>query len=479
MMHDPTQHIHALFQTFSEQTITHIDKLPQSGSDRRYFRVHVTPADASGKNTFIVAYSQHTEENNNFIRYAAFFKSHGIRVPEVLAVSDNQQWYVQEDLGYTSLLDVVLKQGFTENVYKLYEQALSQLASMQVAGKALTDSNAPVFDQQAILHDLLYFKFYFADVHPISYDKSALFQELQKLASETAALLPKYFMFRDFQSRNIMVHQNEVYCIDFQGAMQGHPAYDAASLLYQAKASLPDDWKEKLFKHYLLCFQQHAPVHTTTFTQAYRSMVFIRMLQTLGAYGFRGLIEKKAHFISSIAPALNQLREALPAYQLQHYPELKKVLQALTGEDVLKKYKVVQAKEDTPLVVHINSFSFIKRGYPAAESDNGGGYVFDCRGILNPGRLEEFKTQTGRDPGVIDFLESQTRMKDFLQHVYNVVDITVENYIERGFDHLTVNFGCTGGQHRSVYAADALSKHLRDKYNVPTIVHHLEQTFNA
>lgn len=479
MMHDPTQDIQTLFSSYSEQTLTHIDKLPQSGSNRQYYRLHIAVNNASVQNTCIAAWSNDTKENDAFIRYSQFFKARGIRVPEILAVSGDRHLYLQEDLGYTSLLDVLLQQGFTEKVYRLYEQALSQLAVMQVAGKELIQSSTPVFDEQAILQDVLYFKFYFADVHSVPYDKAMLFQELQTLSAETASMLPRYFMFRDFQARNIMVHQDEVYFIDYQGAMQGHPTYDVASLLFQAKAALPDTWKENLFKHYVSSFQQQAPVHNTTFTQAYRSMVFIRMLQTLGAYGFRGLIEKKPHFISSIAPALKQLRDILPSYRLSQYPELQKVLQTLTGEAVRNKYAVVKAEEDTPLVVHINSFSFIKRGYPAAASENGGGYVFDCRGILNPGRLEAFKTQTGRDSGVIHFLETQTRMNDFLRHVYEVVDITVENYIERGFDHLTVNFGCTGGQHRSVYAADALSKHLREKYNVPTVVNHLEQSFNA
>lgn len=478
MMHDPTQDIQTLFSNFSTQTISHIDALPQSGSNRRYYRVHVSNAEGSEPDTYMAAWSVDVAENETFMRYSAFFKSRGIHVPEVLSVSADRQLYLLEDLGNTSLMDLVLKEGYTDRVFQLYEKALSQLAAMQIAGKELIQSSMPVFDAEAILQDLLYFKYYFADVHQVAYNKALLFRELQQLSSETAAMLPRYFMFRDFQSRNIMIRNGEVYFIDYQGAMQGHPAYDAASLLYQAKASLPETWKEQLFKQYLLYFQQHAPVHSGTFTQAYRSMVFIRMLQTLGAYGLRGLIEKKSHFISSIAPALHQLRDMLPLYALQQYPELSKVLTSLTHESMLQQYVGVKANEQTPLVVHIYSFSFIKRGYPEAQSDNGGGFVFDCRGILNPGRLEAFKTQTGRDAAVMHFLETQTRMNDFLKHVYEVVDITVENYIERGFDHLTVNFGCTGGQHRSVYAADALSKHLREKYQVATVVHHLEQSFD-
>jgi aminoglycoside/choline kinase family phosphotransferase len=466
----------AFVEQHAHYKVTEVLQLPKSGSDRIYFRVSYTKPDDHSIGSLLVVREHQVREQQDFIAFSRFFKSVDIPVPEILFVSENSMMYAVEDLGSSALLDVVVSKGLTDEVFELYKNALEKLVQMQVKGTGLFP--LPSFDASAVLHDLLYFKFYFADVHAVQYNKTALLKELETLSVALTAQTCPYFMFRDFQARNILVKNNRVYFIDYQGGMEGNPLYDVVSLLFQAKASLPDAWKRKLKNAYVHAMQPFRPDYHVTDDELYQ-MALLRMLQTLGAYGFRGLFQGKEHFKGSIGPALQQLKQTLPNIQIQTYPELQSLLQQLTEASVLEKYESVKADVTSPLVVHINSFSFIKRGYPDEKSKNGGGYVFDCRGILNPGRLEVFKTQTGRDRGVMEFLETQTRMPEFLEDVFKVVDITVENYIERKFDHLTVSFGCTGGQHRSVYAADALAAHLKNKYGIKVVVQHLEQQFDA
>jgi hypothetical protein len=285
-------------------------------------------------------------------------------------------------------------------------------------------------------------------------------------------------MFRDFQSRNILVRPDRsVHFIDFQGGMRGAPQYDVASMIWQARANLPDEWKNKLLEDYIDAFETviDDKVDRPIFKSQYYGYVLIRLLQVLGAYGFRGLFERKAQFLTSIPQALANLKwfmeERSPGISV---PEFRKVLDICVQDEIVERFTPVNATEQTPLLVRIYSFSY-KKNLPADETGNGGGFVFDCRGILNPGRLEPFKVQTGRDKPVKDFLEQQTRMPEFLNSVFDIVDISVEDYIRRGFESLSVSFGCTGGQHRSVYAADALARHLRNKFKVKTDVKHLVQ----
>jgi len=284
-------------------------------------------------------------------------------------------------------------------------------------------------------------------------------------------------MFRDFQSRNILVDKGKVHFIDFQGGMKGALQYDVASMLWQAKAELSDEWKNSLLEYYMDCVEEilSTKIDRLRFASQYNGYVLIRLLQVLGAYGFRGLFERKAHFLTSIPLALRNFKWFLANKQVGIVlPEFERLLKLMVEETVIHRFEPLRADENTPLVVHINSFSY-KNGIPEDGSGNGGGYVFDCRGILNPGRIKEFKTLTGRDKEVKDYLEQQTLMPEFLNNIYNIVDISVEDYIKRGFGSLLVNFGCTGGQHRSVYATDALARHLRNKFNVKVDIHHIEQ----
>ncbi|HMR91994.1 MAG TPA: RNase adapter RapZ, partial [Chitinophagaceae bacterium] len=324
----------------------------------------------------------------------------------------------------------------------------------------------------------LYFKYYFLDALRKPYDKQKLIDDFEAISNYLTHTEYKFFMFRDFQSRNIMVDtNNDVHFIDYQGGMKGAPQYDVASMLWQARANLPDEWKGKLLDDYMNAFEKLIPgkLDRAIFKSQYNGYVLIRLLQVLGAYGFRGLFERKAQFLTSIPLALKNLKEFFEHQSIGIVvPEFKKVLNICVDEAVIRQFTPTQAMEATPLVVKICSFSY-KQELPADDSGNGGGFVFDCRGILNPGRVESMKTRTGRDKEVKDYLEQQTRMPEFLNSVFDIVDISVEDYIRRGFESLTVSFGCTGGQHRSVYAADALARHLRNKFKVKTEVKHLVQ----
>jgi UPF0042 nucleotide-binding protein len=454
-----------------------VDVLPQSGSDRRYFRLY----DENG-NTVIGTHGINVPENESFIYFADHFREIKLYVPKILAVSYDKMVYLQEDLGNISLLSVLEEKGCTEEVYGLFRESLHQLARLQVLGdegldykKCLTNEE---FGKQAIMADLLYFKYYFLDALRKPYDKQKLIDDFEALSTYLTFTEYKYFMFRDFQSRNIFVTENRnVHFIDFQGGMKGAPQYDAASMIWQARANLPDEWKNNLLEDYIDSFETIISnnIDRDVFRSQYNGYVLIRLLQVLGAYGFRGLFERKAQFLTSIPLALTNLRWFIENNSLGIVvPEFRRVLNLCIDEEVIHRFTPVQADENTPLTVRICSFSY-RKGIPPDESGNGGGFVFDCRAIDNPGRYEQFREIHGRDKPVIEYLERQTRMQDFLNSVFDIVDISVEDYIKRGFTNLAVNFGCTGGQHRSVYAADALARHLRNKYKVKIDLCHLVQ----
>ncbi|MFZ1451982.1 MAG: phosphotransferase, partial [Ferruginibacter sp.] len=397
-MHSTTDKIKELFSSFSKAEITAIDKLPQAGSERHYFRIH-TP-----DKSFIATYGANLKENESFIYFSKHFKKKNLQVPAVLCINDERSIYLQEDFGDISLLNKLEENGFTTAAYDLYKKSLQQLALLQIKGhegldykKCLTNSS---FGKQAIMADLLYFKYYFLDALRQPYDKQKLIDDFEALSNYLSHTEYKYFMFRDFQSRNIMVTpyfggsgngtnevQGEVHFIDYQGGMKGAPQYDVASLLWQAKANLPDEWKQHLLEDYMDAFEKvvEEPIDKDVFRSQYNGYVLIRLLQVLGAYGFRGLFERKAHFLTSIPLALQNLKWFVQNQSLGiAVPEFKKVLELCVSNEVIQEFTPVQATDQTPLLVTISSFSFIKTGYPKDETKNGGGFVFDMRGILNP-----------------------------------------------------------------------------------------------
>ena len=467
--------INKLFETLTGQPFEHIITLPESGSDRTYFRIYFD------NKTYIATHNLNIKENQTFINFSRHFKEKELPVPGVYAVSNDNTIYIQEDLGSTSLLNQLEEHGPNDFVYTLFCKSLEKLAQIQIAGHKGLDYNwcltAKEFGRQAIMSDLLYFKYYFLDTLKLPYDKQAMLDDFEALSSYLTKTEYKYFMFRDFQSRNIIVNNNEVYFIDYQGGMQGALQYDVASLLWQAKAGLSNDWKNNLLDFYIERVNEllDAPVNKTLFVNQYHGYVLIRLLQVLGAYGFRGLFERKAHFLASIPLALNNLKWFMTHYQAGiALPEFDRMLNIIVEDEIINRFAAIQATENTPLVVKIKSFSY-KKGIPQDESSNGGGFVFDCRGILNPGRFDAYKTISGKDKPVIEFLEQQTKMNSFLNSAFDMVDISVEDYIKRNFNSLAINFGCTGGQHRSVYAAEQMARHLKNKYKLNVELQHTNQ----
>lgn len=464
-----------LFEQSVRMPVLSIEKIPQSGSDRIYFRI------IAQQLTYVATYGKNTKENDTFIYFTNHFRSCGSPVPQILAVNKEKTIYIQEDLGNISLLNQLDELGYCNEVYALFQSSLKQLAHLQIKGDQQLDYKRCItsreFGRQAIMSDLLYFKYYFLDTLQIPYDKEKLLAEFDELSGFLTDSDHKYFMFRDFQSRNIMVRDGQIHYIDYQGGMKGALQYDVASLLWQARAELPEEWKNNLLEYYIDCAQSMlvTPIDKPRFISQYNGYVLIRLVQVLGAYGFRGLFERKAHFLTSIPLALNNLKSFLTNKSAGiELPEFARLLKLIIAPEVVNRFKPVQADEKTPLVVCINSFSY-KRGIPEDISGNGGGFVFDCRGLLNPGRFEEYKKLTGRDKSVQDFLEQRTKMAEFLNSIFTIVDISVEDYIKRGFGNLQISFGCTGGQHRSVFAADKLARHLKNKFKVRIELNHVEQ----
>jgi aminoglycoside/choline kinase family phosphotransferase len=464
--------IENLFFTWKNCAANRIEKLPQSGSDRIYFRIYLN------NETFIGTHNLNVKENNTFINFSNHFKSKNLPVPEIFCVNDEQTIYIQQDLGTESLLNKLEQNGYSDYVYALFQKSLTALANIQIKGGKGLDYDlcltAKEFGKQAILSDLLYFKYYFLDTLRLPYDKQQMLNDFEALSSYLTHTEHKHFMFRDFQSRNIIINNDEVHFIDYQGGMKGALQYDVASLLWQAKADLSEEWKNNLLNFYIDEVDKllKQPIDRTTFVSQYNGYVLIRLLQVLGAYGFRGLFERKAHFLASIPLALKNLQFFLNNKRVGIItPEFDRILKIIASDEIIERFTPIQANEQTGLIIKINSFSY-KKEIPKDETENGGGFIFDMRGILNPGRFDEYKKLSGKDKSVIDFLEQRTRMNEFLNSVWDLVDINVEDYLKRGFDNLMINFGCTGGQHRSVYAAEQTARHLRNKYKVKVILNH-------
>lgn len=458
-----------LFEQYFHQMPTHVVQLQQSGSDRIYFRLNNTLHSCIG------CYGKDIHENETFIHHAVHFKNKGVSVPEVYLKSEDSLYYVQEDLGDVSLYSLLKKNGVNQDNYSHLKRVIEHLAFLQIKGAEDFDFSTcyPIqqFNRSSMFWDLNSFKYYFVRMARVHFNEPLLNKDFHALCDYLLEEPNQYFMFRDCQSRNIIIHNNQPYFIDFQGGRKGALQYDIASLLWQAGAKIPMDIRTNLFDNYVSAIQQYITIDEQDFRDRYKGFILIRILQVLGAYGFRGLIEQKAHFIESILPALENLK--LFVGNIPHLPELNKVIEQLIQADIFQP-KNFNSKTDAKLVVTINSFSF-KRGIPTDDSGNGGGFVFDCRGIHNPGRYEPYKLLNGKDAPVIEFLETKTIIKDFLNHVYNLIDINISDYVERNFEHLQINFGCTGGQHRSVYCAEQTAKYIKEKYNIKVDIRHIER----
>ena len=418
------------------------------------------------------------EENAAFLAFSKHFRRHGLPVPEIYAEDLANGAYLEEDFGDTTLFEFLSKNrsgpDIAPQAIEAYRKVVGVLPRFQVeAGRDLDYSVCypnPSFDRQSIAWDLNYFKYYFLRLAGILFNEQALEDDFSRLTEFLLAAPRDYFLYRDFQSRNIMLRNGDPYFVDYQGGRKGALQYDIASLLYDAKADLPPELRQQLLDHYLDRLSSFIPLDREAFLRHYYAYVYIRVMQALGAYGFRGFYERRVHFLQSVPYALKNLRWLL------HNVRLPIPLPALMNafKDMLSSEKLQSLATDADnLVVRIFSFSF-HHSLPADETGNGGGFIFDGRSLPNPGREERFKTLTGKDAPVIDYLNQQETVHQFLASVYSLVDSSLANYQQRGFKNLMVSFGCTGGQHRSVFLAEQLAKRLRSRNGLEVVVRHLE-----
>lgn len=457
-------HISALLAGNNYPPAVEIVELPSSGSNRHYFRVSLRDQES-----LLAAFNRDVSENIAWYSFSQHFHQLGLRVPRIFCRDETYTYFLLQDLGNTDLLSMATASP-PALVEETYRMVLKDLLRFQVEGIRGLDLDvaypAGRLDRNSIMWDLNYFKYYFVKPHELPFDEGKLELDFQAFAAKLLEAGGGYFMYRDFQARNILLHEGEPWYIDFQGGREGPLMYDVASLLYQARANLGKDLRSHLLRFYLEELDNIAPGQSGHFQLYYHYFACFRLMQVLGAYGFRGMIQRKGHFLKSIPFALDNLAELKGLLDLQpDYPELHRVFTQLLS---LTQYRVNTAPGDL-LNVQVNSFSYKKKGYPLDFTDHGGGFVFDCRGLPNPGRLPELRDYTGLQKPVIEFLQAQPGVQTFADHAYALVSQHIEEFLNRGFNHLQVNFGCTGGKHRSVYMAELLSTRLRslsDRLNV-------------
>jgi aminoglycoside/choline kinase family phosphotransferase len=441
-------------------------------SERRLYRLRNTQQSAIG----VLYYAR--EENVAFLEFSRHFRRHGLPVPEIYGENLKRGAYLEEDLGDVTLYDFLAKNRSGESiqpaVLEAYRKVVAVLPRFQV--EAGRDLNYKVcyprdsFDRQSITWDLNYFKYYFLRLSGTPFNEQKLENDFRRLTSLVLKAVSDYFLYRDFQSRNIMLRDGEPFFLDYQGGRRGALQYDIASLLFDAKADLPPDFRQQLLDHYLDELGKYLALDRDAFLHYYYAFAYIRIMQALGAYGFRGFYERKTHFLLSVPYALANIRWLLNNVELPvKLPALMRAFRAMVSSEKLN----AASTEPERLTVRVSSFSF-HRGVPQDNSGHGGGFVFDARGLPNPGREERFKTLTGKDAPVVEYLEQHPSVHDYLSHAEALVDGSISNYQQRGFKNLMVAFGCTGGQHRSVYLAEALAKHLRSQKGIDVVLTHRE-----
>jgi aminoglycoside/choline kinase family phosphotransferase len=471
---------------------------------RRLFRQHFGAAPASileiagdGSNrlmyrligeemeTAIAVVGPDTEENRAFLSFTDSFRSIGLPVPEVYAADEKAGVYLEEDLGETTLFDAVSEARrqdpeaeFPAAILPVYRRVLELLPRFQVEGGRVVDYSVAypraAFDRQSILWDLNYFKYHFLKLAHVPFNESRLEKDFRRFATFLLGADTRHFLYRDFQSRNVMVRDGEPCFIDYQGGRRGALQYDVASLLIDPKVGIPEAMRDDLLEHYLTSLEAHLPVERERFRQHYRGYVLVRILQAMGAYGYRGFYERKPRFLQSVPAAVRNLERILESGFVDvDLPELRGVCERICGNPSLRRR---EAQSAPGLTVHIGSFSY-RGGYPADEGGHGGGFVFDCRSIHNPGRYAEYTSLCGCDEPVVDFLQAQPEVEEFWSHVRPLVESHVGVWLTRGFASLSVYFGCTGGQHRSVYFAERLASFLREHYpSVHVVLAHREES---
>jgi len=463
-----------LFENHFGEPVEAVAPLKGGGSDRKLFRLR------HAQRSVIGVTNSDRQENLAFLGFSKHFRRAALPVPEIYAEDLDNGLYLEEDLGDTTLFqllsDIRAREGFSPQLVEIYTQVVRLLPQFQiVAGKTLDYRLCyprASFDRQSMRWDLNYFKYYFLKLAQIPFNEQDLEDDFDRFIEYLLAADRDFFLYRDFQSRNIMIKNGSPYFIDYQGGRKGALQYDLASLLFDAKADLPFEIRDELLNRYLEAAAKPAAIDRGEFLRYYYGYVYIRIMQALGAYGFRGFYERKSHFLQSVPYAIRNLEVLLRSVELPvELPMLMQVFKRLVTSSILRQFGEVELK----LNVRIQSFSY-RSGMPADEKGHGGGFVFDCRALPNPGKFAAFEKLTGKDAEVIAFLEKEPAVQKFLSRIGDMIDQVVENYQSRNFTDLLIAFGCTGGQHRSVYCAGMLAKHLRKKFNnVNVEVRHREQ----
>ena len=440
--------------------------LEGDGSARRLYRLV-----GNNYDTAIGVYGPDAEENRAFLAYSRSFKGAGLAVPTIFADDQEQGVYLEEDLGDTTLFDAVTaarkREGgdFPSSMLPVYRRVVEELPRFQVIGGRVVDYSVAypraAFDRQSILWDLNYFKYHFLKLAHIPFNEARLERDFKRFANFLLRADRRHFLYRDFQSRNIMLRDGEVWFIDYQGGRKGALQYDLASLLFDSKAALPVAVRQQLMEHYLDALGRLLPVDREEFMEHYRGYVLVRIMQAMGAYGYRGFFERKIRFLQSVPPAIENIEQILGSQGLPlDLPELSAVFERICASRTLRQRP---SRPVAGLTLHLGSFSY-KNGYPEDTGGHGGGFVFDLRALHNPGRYAEYTELCGCDEEVIRFLESVPEVEEYWDNVVGLIDSQVETYLTRGFGSLSVNFGCTGGQHRSVYFAERMAAHVRDRF---------------
>lgn len=462
----PQKRIAESFEKFIGESPSQIVPLTAQGSPRRYFRVS-----GDGITPCVAVYSADVAENEKFRALSELFSKHGIKVPKVFWISPDKKVYFQEDLGDVSLYSILK----TEQGEEFVKKAISEIAKVHSLKRGVWEqaTTGGGLTSRQIMWDANYFKYEFLKPSGVLFSENLLEDDFERLRKNIEIIPEEYigFMYRDFQSRNVMVHQNESWLIDFQGGGTGQILYDLVSFLWQARAGFNDEFRNRMLEYYISRLSELRGEDMSGVLNDLPLLRLFRCLQVLGAYGLRGLVEHKAAFVQSIPAALNNLNELLECGAIDSYPELKRISHELCGLDRFKS----EEKFDG-LTVKVFSFSY-KKGYPEDLTGNGGGFMFDCRGMTNPGRFEEYKQLTGLDSEVKDFLEERGEVQQFVSTAVQLVSPTIDKYIARGFSSLQIGFGCTGGQHRSVYCAESLAMSLKKRYpGMKIIINHREQS---
>ncbi len=447
-------------------------KLPETASGRKYYRLR------AGNTSAIGVYNNNKRENDAFIYLSDHLKRHKVNVPDVYRVNNDKGVYLIQDLGDISLYlyveDIKGGENFNDFALKTYRKVIDEMPDIQI--KASIDMDFSIcypraeFDYQSIMWDLNYFKYYFLKLAGVRFDEQYLENDFQVFARYLLEADCNYFLYRDFQSRNIMIKDDKLYFIDYQGGRRGALQYDLASLLFEAKTQLTGELRKELLDYYIKINSKERTFNPDEFIKFYPSYVLVRIMQAMGAYGYRGYYERKSFFLRSIPYAVRNMEWLLDNYNIGvKIPELLNCLKQIVNSEALREYDIKQDE----FTVSVNSFSY-RSGIPQDNTGNGGGFVFDCRALPNPGRYPEYSQFTGKDKPVIDFLKKEEEVIKFIDNTYSIIEASIKNYKERNFTDLMVNFGCTGGRHRSVYFAEHIAGLIKKNFKIRIKLRHTE-----